>query len=141
MPFLSTWLQLAGLPSCRLRLRCASAPQYQPLPLAPATAAFQSHRSCGPTWTVERLPEECRPPRIPSLTSLTPSELCRLSVKVIKQSAAPWAQWIGCLKALSLFLQLGCQGFCFVLFFNLLGKRSSLYSADRGFSNSPEGRI
>ena len=44
------------------------------------------------------------------------TKLCLLPVKVIKQAVVPWTQWVGCLKALSRFLQLGCQGF---FFFNL----------------------
>ena len=50
------------------------------------------------------------------------TKLCLLSVKVIKQPVVPWTQWVGCLKALSRFLQLGCQ-VCFFFFFHLPGEK------------------
>lgn len=49
------------------------------------------------------------------------TKLCLLSVKTIKQPVMPWSQWVGCLKTLSRFLQLGCQVSFF--FFYLPGEK------------------
>lgn len=60
-------------------------------------------------------------PLLLSLFTQPDTKLCLLPVKVIKQAVVPWTQWVGCLKALSRFLQLGCQ-VCFY-FFHLPGEK------------------